>query len=122
MEEPMLRKIRLELARTPESPEGSPACGYEMVLPLDKDGRLDADEWRANRHACTVRRFWEREKDEHGVLVHTRHHTWAFSYAPGDDDDEPLFRLDSHRLLPREYVSVTEHDGVTRPFRVVSVA
>jgi hypothetical protein len=117
----MLRKIRLELARTPEFPDGNPTCGYEMVLPLDKDGQLDAGEWRRHREACTVRRFWHQEKDEHGVLIHTRHRTWAFSYAAGEDDDEPLFRLDSHHLRPAEYVSVTEHDGVTRPFRVVSV-
>jgi hypothetical protein len=118
----MLRKIRLELARTPEFPEGNPECGYEMVLPLDKDGHLDATEWRCHREACTVRRFWQHEKDEHGLLIHTRYRTWAFSYAPGEGDDEPLFRLDSHRLQPAEYVSVTEHDGVTRPFRVVSIS
>ena len=118
----MLHKIRLELARTREFPEGSSACGYELVVPLDKDGRLDAEGWRKHRRACTVRRFWQDEKDELGELIHTRHRTWAFSYAPGEEDDEPLFRLESHRLAPGEYVSVTEHDGVTRPFRVVAVA
>jgi hypothetical protein len=118
----MLCKVRLELARTPEFPEGNSACGYEMVLPLDNEGRLDADEWRCHRGACTVKRFWEQAKEEHGALIHSRHRTWAFSYAAGEEDDEPLFRLESHRIVPDEYVSVTEHDGVTRPFRVVSVA
>jgi hypothetical protein len=117
----MLCKVRLELARTPEFPEGSSSCGYEMVLPLDNDGHLDAEEWRHHRDACTVRRFWKHEIDEHGTLVHTRRRTWAFSYAPGEDDDETLFRLDQHRLAPREYVSVTEHDGTTRTFRVASI-
>ena len=118
----MLRKVRLELARTPNIPQGDPACGYELVLPLDRSGLLDADEWRQHKAACTVRRFWSTSADEHGRLIHTRHRTWAFSYAPGEDDDEPLYRLQDHRLVPGEYVSVTEHDGVTRPFRVVSVA
>ena len=118
----MLRKVRLELARTPEFPEGNPACGYELVVPLDGGGLLDPAEWRQHKAACTVRRFWAKAADGHGRLIHTRHRAWAFSYAPGEDDDEPLFRLQDHRMVPGEYVSVTEHDQVTRPFRVVSVA
>lgn len=118
----MLRKVRLELARTPEFPDGNAACGYELVLPLDRHGVLDPREWRAHSERCTVRRFWPGQDDEHGRLIHTRHRAWAFSYAPGEDDDEPMFRLETHKLVPGEYVSVTEHDGVTRPFRVAAVA
>ena len=55
-----LTRIRLELARTPEFPEGHPGCGYEFTAPLDRKGNL-------------------------------------------------------------EYISVTEHHGVARPFRVVAV-
>jgi hypothetical protein len=117
----MLRKVRLELARTPEFPEGSPACGYELVLPVDREGLLDSQEWRRHREACTVHRFWQDASDEIGRLIHTRHRTWAFSYGPGEEDDEPLFHLETHRLVPGEYVSVKEHDGATLPFRIVSV-
>lgn len=116
-----LKRIRLELARTTEFPEGSPDHGYELVAPLDVDGHLDIDEWRSATKDCRVRRFWLGEDDEIGHLVHTRHRAWAFSYAPGEDDDEPVFRLERHLFRIGEYVSVTEHDGVTRPFRVVSV-
>ena len=59
--------------------------------------------------------------DEHGVLIQRRNGTWAFSYEPGDDDDEPIFRFDKHNFVVGEYVTVTEHDGVARPFRVVDV-
>jgi hypothetical protein len=117
----MLRKVRLELARTPEFPEGNPACGYELVLPLDRNGLLDASEWRQHPAACTVRRFWEGAEDEKGQLIHTRQRAWAFSYVEGEEDDEPLYRLETHQLKAGEYVSVREHDGITRPFRVVSV-
>lgn len=116
-----LKKIRLELARTKESPEGNPNCGYELIAPLNADGHLDEHDWRANRAACTVRRFWQGAEDEHGLLVHTRGRKWVFSYAPGEDDDEPVFKLDRHVFMAGEYVSVTEHDGVTRPFKIVSV-
>lgn len=113
-------KIRLELARTPEFPDGSRKRGYEFTAPLDDDGRLDVEEWKRHRKRCAVRRFWEGEDDENGFLIHTRHNNWAFSYAPGEDDDEPVFKFDTHVFKEGEYVSITEHDGVTRPFKVVS--
>ncbi|MDR6288184.1 hypothetical protein E9232_000683 [Inquilinus ginsengisoli] len=116
-----LSRVRMELARTPEAPAGAPDCGYELIAPLDPDGHLNPDAWRAQRAECTVRRFWQGTDDEHGQLIHTRQRRWAFSYAPGEDDDEPIWRLDTHRFVEGEYVSVTEHDGVTRPFRVVRV-
>lgn len=115
-----LKKIHLELARTPLFPSGNSACGYEFKAPLDADGRLDVGEWSRVKGACTVRRFWQRADDEHGTLQHHRNR-WVFSYRPGSDDDEPIFRFDKHAFKVGEYVSVTEHDGITRPFRVVAV-
>jgi hypothetical protein len=69
-----------------------------------------------------VRRFWVDADDEHGHLIRTKNHRWVFSYAPGEDDDEPIFKFDRHLMKPGEYVTITEHDGVARPFRVVDVA
>ncbi len=115
-----LKQIRLELARTPEFPNGSAAHGYELVAPLDARGHLDSAGFSDAKAACTVRRFWAGAEDEHGSLVHTRG-GWAFSYAPGPDDDEPIFKLDRHHFTVGDYVTVTEHDGVARPFRVVEV-
>ena len=117
-----LRRIHLELARTDEFPEGSRDRGYDFVAPLDDNGHLHADEWRRERKRCRVRRFWAGEADEHGLLVHKRGGQWAFDYNPNvDDDDEPGFKFDRHHFIPGEYVSITEHDGVQRTFRVVSV-
>ncbi|MGH6717743.1 MAG: hypothetical protein ACREER_00370 [Alphaproteobacteria bacterium] len=117
----MLRTVRLELARIREFPEGSAERGYEFVAPLTADGHIDAADFPASRAACTVRRFWRGEDDTYGRLIHTRHRTWAFSYAPGEDDDEPFHHLETHRLVEGEYVSVREHDGVTRTFRVARI-
>ena len=115
-----LKRIRLELARTPEFPQGNPACGYEFTAPLTPNGLLDSGRWQQSKAKCTVRRFWQDTADERGALVH--HRTgWVFSYRPGEDDDEPIFRLDKHRFEVRAYVSITEHDGVQRPFRIVEV-
>ena len=37
------------------------------------------------------------------------------------DGDEPGFKFDRHRFVPGEYVSLKEHDGTMRTFRVVAV-
>jgi hypothetical protein len=116
-----LKTIRLELARTKEFPEGNRQCGYEFVAPLDAAGHIDPVQYAAHKARCTVRRFWRGQDDEHGQLARTRGHRWVFSYAPGEDDDEPIFKFDRHSFVVGEYVSITEHDGVTRPFRIASV-
>ncbi len=116
-----LKRIRLELARTKEFPEGNRNCGYEFVAPLDGSGHIDAEAWARQKKACTVRRFWEGENDELGQLIHLKGERWVFSYRPGEDDDEPIFKFDRHVFSQGEYVSITEHDGVTRPFRIVAV-
>lgn len=116
-----MKHIRLELARTPDRPEGSIRCGYEMNLPLDDAGNLDAAAWKTRKEECTVRRFWEGEAEENGRLVRAGN-GWAISYDPSTDaDDEPVFRLEQHRFEPGDYISITEHDGVQRTFRVVFV-
>ena len=117
----MLHKIRLELARCSDFPEGSAAHGYEFVAPLAKDGRFDAREWKTVHDQCTVRRFWDGEPEQRGMLIHRRN-DWAFSYVPDQDsDDEPIFKLDRHVMKLGEYVSITEHDGAQRTFRVAAV-
>ncbi len=116
-----LKKIRLELARGKEAPEGNPNCGYEFIAPLDAVGHFDEGAWRQHRADCLVRRFWQNADDEHGTLVHTRGRKWVFSYAPGEDDDEPLFKFDRHTFKAGEYISITEHDGVARTFRIAAI-
>ena len=115
-----LQRIRLELARTPDFPQGSPDHGYEFIAPLTADGHIDAKSWKEVKDRCEVTRFWAGEF-ETGRLRHVGG-GWRFDYTPEDDaDDEPFFKLDRHALTAGAYVSITEHDGVQRPFRVVSV-
>lgn len=116
-----LKKVRLVLARNAEFPEGNANRGYEFLAPLADDGTLDTEEWPSVREKCTVRRFWDDEEDQVGELHHTRRRTWAFSYAPGDEDDEDFFHLETHALKEGEYVSIREPDGETHTFKIVSV-
>jgi hypothetical protein len=116
-----LMRVRLELARSPDFPHGSSSHGYEFVVPLNQDGHIDASAWKKFKDKCRVTRFWGDSPEENGTLRHVGH-GWRFDYDTSDDaDDEPFFKLDKHALSPGEYVSITEHDGVQRPFRVMMV-
>ncbi len=117
------KKIRLELARSHDFPQGSSERGYEFVAPLDATGHIDAAGWRAERERCRVRRFWADEEPEIGHLVHRRGGSWAFHYdIHGDqEDDETGYKFDSHVFAPGEYVSIREHDDTLQAFRVVAV-
>jgi len=65
--------------------------------------------------------FENGRETELGLLVRLPHNRWVFAYTPEEDFDEPIFKFSSHVFAPGAYVSVTEHHGVQRTFRVVSV-
>ena len=116
-----LKTIRLSLARSPQFPDGDPSHSYEFRAPLDATGNLDKSAWPHEREFCTVKKFEHGVEAESGVLLHTRGGKWVFSYKKGDEDDESIFRMSSHAFIPGEYLSITEHDGVQRTFRIDSI-
>ena len=118
-----LKRVRLELGRTKDFPNGSRSRGYEFTAPLDHEGRLDPAEWKKQRDQCRVRRFWEGEADEIGHLVHRPGGSWAFHYdIHGDDNaDEAGYRFSTERFRPGEYVSIREQDEEMCTFRIITV-
>ncbi len=114
------QRVRLELARSRDFPEGSTRHGYEMVLPLAPNRHIDRAVLEKDPELCTVHRFWEGEGDSVGQLVRNRGQ-WMISYASGDADDEPLHRFLNHRFSEGEYVSVRDAHGAEHAFRVVAV-
>ncbi len=121
----MLHKIVLHLARNPLFPAGSDRHGYEIVAPLSEDGKLDRDAWRRLRSKCRVRRFWAGLPDRRGRLTRRPGGNggaqWAFDYDRATTaDDEVGFRLDMHRFVPAEFVTISDHLG-PHTFQVVSV-
>jgi hypothetical protein len=121
--EQMLRRVRLELARDHEFPNGSSERGYDFIAPLGRKGRIDLSAWKTLKDRCRVRRFWPGQPEEMGHVMHKRGNVWAFHYDIHGDPthDEAGFRFDRHAFIPGEYVSIKEQDGVLRTFRVVSV-
>jgi len=123
-----LKRIRLELARDPEFPDGSREHGYDLIIPLEKDGHVSLPGWKADRDHCRVRRFWGHEAELIGHVVHKPGGAggiWAFHYdirSPIEvAHDETGFHFETHVFKPGEYVSIREHDGSLRTFRVENV-
>lgn len=121
--ESYLKRIRLELARSHDFPQGSRDRGYDFIAPVDDAGHIMADVWKELRDRCRVRRFWSGEPDEVGHIVRKGGGAWAFHYDihGHTDADESGYRLGTHLLKPGEYVSIKEHDGVLRTFLVKAV-
>ena len=121
-----LSKIRLELARCKEYPEGAHDIGYEFAAPLKDDGRIDADGWLKDRDHCRVRRFRPDGEDDIGHLVRKRGGSWAFHYDihSDEEEDEAGYRFGDHIFRPGEYVSVREDDELMayKVVRVMKVA
>jgi hypothetical protein len=123
-----LKRVRLELARDPEFPDGSRDHGYDVIVPLDNAGHLSPSGWKVDRDHCRVRRFWGHDAELIGHVVHKpggTGGTWAFHYdirpSLGAQNDETGFHFETHLFKPGEYVSIREQDGVLRTFRVQAV-
>jgi hypothetical protein len=114
-----MKQIRVELARSKEFPNGDARYGYVLRAPLTRDGKIDEKAFRKDAPLCTVHGFAPGKDDQHGLLVHTRK-GWAFSYVPGEEDDEGIFRPGDHAFKPGEYVTIAGQDG-EHTFRVVEV-
>jgi len=116
-----LYRVHLTLARTEEFPQGSLSHGYTLVLPLDKEMKLDPEAWKAHKHDCVVHRFWGDEEEQRGRLRHIGR-GWVIDYDEDrTDDNEPFFKLDRHTVQTGEYLSLTEEDGEMLTFHVASV-
>ena len=120
------KRIRLNLARSKEFPQGSTRHGYEFVAPLKADGHIDEAQWKQDRGHCRVRRFWDGEQDEVGFLVHKpggpEHARWVFDYdRSAEDDDESGYRFGAHVFRPGEYVSIRDEAGAMHTFQVAAV-
>jgi hypothetical protein len=121
----VLKRIRLDLARSKQHPNGSSSCGYDLVAPLDGRGLIDVEAWQKTRDRCMVRRFWDGQDDRTGRLTHksggAEGARWVIDYDEERlDDDEAGYRLGSHAFVPGEYVTIGGQEG-SHTFRVIAV-
>ena len=113
-------RLRLELARGPDHPEGSHRIAYELTLPIDEEGRFAKDSFHRTPEFCTVHRYREDSDDRVATLRHRRSDHWVFAYGAPDPLDEDLPRFGQHRFRIGDYVSVLDGAGHDHAYRVVS--
>jgi hypothetical protein len=116
---PNFRHVRLLLAREKGHPAGDREEGYDLLAPLDSDGRLDPVEWKSHQAACRVRRF-DAGDVRIGRLRRKPGGQWYFDYAEGDQDNEIGFHLGEERFMTGEYVSISSA-GSMHTYQVVRV-
>jgi hypothetical protein len=112
--------VRLELAREPDHPAGDPGFGYDLVIPLDSDQKLDKTACQMQAKPSRVRRFRNDATEAVGRLARSDDGRWFFDFEPGEADDEFGFRLDDERFVPGEYISIRAANGVPHTFRVMT--
>lgn len=110
--------VRLEMARAPDAPAGDPDEGYDIVAPLDADGRLDAAGWRAEPDRAYARRFSDGVTEAKGQLRRRPGGQWVID-LPGADDDAVGYRFGDERFVVGEYVSLTLPSGEQNTYQVV---
>lgn len=103
---PAFRHVRLLLARDKGHPDGDREEGYDLLLPLGREGFLDPHEWKKSQESCRVRYFQKGETVRIGRLRRKPGGQWYFDYEEGDRDDEIGFRLGEECFRLGEYVSV----------------
>lgn len=114
--------VRLELAREPGHPAGDPTEGYDIVAPLDADGRLDGDALRAEPERGHVRRFTDDQTVATGRLQHGPGGQWTLDLEGDDPADARGFRFGEERFVAGEYVSLTLPSGDQHTYVVARVA
>lgn len=114
-------KVRLRLARERDHPRGSQEHGYDLVLPLDKAGRIDSALWKSHRDLCRVVHYRSDEEHDIGHMVRRPGGQWALHYdIKGDEDDADGYHFADERFVVGEYISIIE-DNRPHTYRVMTV-
>jgi hypothetical protein len=114
-------KIRLRLAREHGHPQGSQQHGYDLVLPLDADGRIDGSLWKSHRDLCRAVHYRSDEEHDIGHIVRRPGGQWAIHYdVQGDEEDAAGYHLAEERFIVGEYISIVEGNRA-HTYRVITV-
>jgi hypothetical protein len=119
--DPAFRHVRLLLARDSRHPAGDREEGYDLLVPLDREGRIDPTAWKKHRQQCRVRHFGPDGEERVGHLRRKPGGQWFVDYAEGEEDDEACFRFGDERFVAGEYVSIGRAPQM-RTYQIARVA
>ena len=120
------KRIRLNLARSKEFPQGSARHGYEFVAPLKADGphRRDAmEEGPRAIAACAASGKARRTRSATSCTSRAGRSTrrWVFDYDQSARTTTRAAIASAPTLPPGEYVSIRDDDGDMHTYQVASV-
>ena len=116
-----LHHVRLELAREAGRPDGDRHTGYDLVVPLDGEGRLDATAPDVGSPEWRVRRFAKEDTLAIGRLRHGPGGRWLLDFESHPEEQAAGYRLADERFVPGEYVSIVPAKGPAHTYRVARV-
>lgn len=112
-------RVRLERCPQIGCVNGDPTTGYELTLPLDRDGEIDPLVLARDPAKWQVRRFEKGHPDLAGGVARDAAGGWGFRY--GNDQEARCDRLaNSSRFRPNSIIDVFE-GGQTWAYRVMSI-
>lgn len=100
------RRVSLVLAKGGRHPNGDPNEGYDLLVPLDRNSRLDPMEWETHRHLCQIRRFRAKDGPLYGHLRRRPNGQWYIEYSDREADDEVAFNWGDERFVEEKCVSI----------------
>jgi hypothetical protein len=110
--------IRLELARNPGFPKGTPSRAYLLRVPVTDEGFIDERALAREPGRATARRFWSTDPDQFGHIERLNG-SWALRWNSPASKCWSL--LESGHLRVDGFVEVREPDGTSNSFRVASM-
>ncbi len=112
-------RVRLERCPQLDCVNGDPTTGYELTLPLDRDGEIDPLVLARDPVTWQVRRFEKDHPDLTGGLAHDSAGGWVCRY--GNDQEARYDQLtNSSRFRPNSIIDVLE-GGQVWAYRVTSI-
>jgi hypothetical protein len=114
------KRVRLERCPQLGCFNGDPATGYELTLPLDADGEIDALALSRTPSLWQVRRFETNHDDLTGSIVRDSLGAWMIRYGNGQPARSDGF-APSVRFRPNSLINVVEGKEVWA-YRVSAIA
>lgn len=111
-------RVRLERCPQLRCFSGNPSTGYELTLPLDRDGEIDALMLSRSPSTWRVRRFEQGQDDRMGNLVRDSLGAWLVRY--GNDPARSDGFAASVRFCPNSLINVVEGKEVWA-YRVTTI-